>query len=431
MPLPTEDSLKIGLLIPEFPGQTHVSWWRVGQAIRREGISVQMLSTRRSPDADKPVHNFLYAESQQTFYAWPVSAGRVLRRLLASPKGAWQALMYLAQLPESTWAEKLKLLPVWLSAANLCDFAITQDLQHIFVHSCANAAHLVALCHRMGGPAYSLRLGGDLEVYGKDHSAKMAKASFIASASETYLDKLVHEVGVSEDRVFWTWVGVDTRTFTPSPAKPIAQASSEGPFRLATVARLNEFKGYQYVIEALHQIKQQGLDVVYTVAGTGPYRPAIEALIEKLGLQSSVTLVGALGQQQVVDLLRQSDAFVLASFAKGEASPAVVSEAMACGLPVVCTRIGSTHLMIEDQVDGFLVPQADASAITAALSELIRSPEIRNRIGAAALAKSKTFDTQAVAQKLLARMFPEKFPQLLMSTKRHRIVSTPVTKTET
>lgn len=60
-------------------------------------------------------------------------------------------------------------------------------------------------------------------------------------------------------------------------------------------------------------------------------------------------------------------------------------------------------------MDGFLVPQADASAITAALRELIHSPEIRDRVGAAALAQSKTFDTQAVARKLLARMFPEKF----------------------
>ncbi len=80
-------------------------------------------------------------------------------------------------------------------------------------------------------------------------------------------------------------------------------------------------------------------------------------------------------------MLHAAVALVLTSFGQGEAAPVTVLEAMACGLPVVCSRIGGTPDMITDGVDGFLVDQHDIVGIAACMSQLIADPDLAQRIG--------------------------------------------------
>ena len=72
----------VGVLIPEFPTQTHVAWWRVGHAMRSLGVEMQMLSTRRPPLEDT-CHEHLRAESQRTHYCWPPAWRGVLTSWLS------------------------------------------------------------------------------------------------------------------------------------------------------------------------------------------------------------------------------------------------------------------------------------------------------------------------------------------------------------
>jgi len=394
---------KIGLLIPEFPGQTHVAWWRVGSAIRKQGVEVQMLSTRR-PDADSEcAHSFLIDEGKSTFYSWPPKILGVVRSIVSFPKGWWAAINYLTQLEESSALEKIKLIPVLISAANLAQFSRESNIDHIFTHTCANGAHLVAMSYLLGGPSYSLRLGGDLEVYGKDHRSKMKHASFVASSSDKYLEQLTNQVEVSPDRLFWTWVGVDTDIFFPSASS--TYQVSDLP-HIVTVSRLDEAKGHKYILEALAILRDGGLRFRYSIAGSGSFKTEIEENISRLNLNEEVTLVGSLSQDKVIRLLQEADVFVLASINKGEAAPAVICEAMACAVPSVCTIIGSTDRMIEHEVDGLLVSQKDAQAIADALLKLIENPDFYKKVAAAALEKSTIFDCSAVAKKLLERIYP-------------------------
>ena len=62
-------------------------------------------------------------------------------------------------------------------------FSKFKNIQHIHAHSCADAAHIVAMVYAMGGPTYSLHLHGDLQVYGTDHKQKSANALFVAAAA--------------------------------------------------------------------------------------------------------------------------------------------------------------------------------------------------------------------------------------------------------
>ena len=84
-----------------------------------------------------------------------------------------------------------------------------------------------------------------------------------------------------------------------------------------------------------------------------------------------------------------------------DSAPVAVMEAMACGLPPICSIIGGTPDMITDGVDGFLVPQEDVAAIAAATRTLATDPDRRAAMGAAARATAlRAFDHRVNAQKL-------------------------------
>lgn len=395
----------VGLLIPEFPTQTHIAWWRVGDAMRDHGFDVQLLSTRRPPQR-RQCHRQLNEEAARTHYSWPPKPGRVLRTLLTDPRRLQRGLGYLWALGESSLVEKARLLPLILAAADLASYCRERGLEAVFVHSAANAAHLAALSHLMGGPPYALRLGGDMAVYGKDHASKMKHASFVASASPTYFAELRAKAGVIPNRLMWTWVGVDTRRFSTPAGWPKHREGE--PFRILTVARLSGTKGHEDVLRAIALLRSEGINMEYDIVGAGYAQEPLKELCRSLGISERVTFWGARDTDDVLQHLQNSDLLVLASYGRGEAAPAVVCEAMASGLPVISTRIGATPLMIDNGVDGLLVPQRSPEALATALRRVANDPGFLESLRYGALSKSERFDCRDVAQRVLAgfRLMP-------------------------
>lgn len=390
---------KVGLLIPEFPTQTHIAWWRVGKAMRDLGFEVQMLSTR-APAKSKRVHPCLDEEGKRTHYIWPPDFKKVAGCLFRWPLALFRGLGYVLGLRESGLKEKAKRLPLILSAIDLLSYSKERGLDLIFVHSCADAAHVAAMCRLMGGPKYALRLGGDLEVYGKDHRSKMAGASLIVPASRTYIPRIQEEAGVSLEKISWAWVGVDMNKF-----KPTEQTRESGtPLRLATVSRLTRLKGHMYVLRAIKELKDKGIEIQYTIAGSGDYEQAIRQEIEASGLTDQARLVGPLAEDDVVKLLHETDLFVLASYSVGEGTPAAVCEAMACGVPALCTEIGGTRDMINDGDDGFIVPQEDAHAIAEKIEKLAKDPDLLAAISRTAMERRNRFDVLNTAKMILEKV---------------------------
>ncbi|MEO1236575.1 MAG: glycosyltransferase [Planctomycetota bacterium] len=394
--------MKLGLLIPQFPTQTHVAMWRVGDALRRLGHPVEVLSTRR-PAGETARHGFLVEESQRTFYAWPPRVLGVAAQALTSPLGVARCVGYALGLAESSVGERVRTLVKVLPAAlGLARHARRRKLDHLIVHSCADAAHLAAMTHRLTRLPYTLRLGGDLDVYGKDHAAKMRDATLVVPAANNNRDEVRERIGLPDERLLVSTLGVDIERFVPPKH---GRGDDVGTVRLVSVARLNPTKGHADTLAALRRVVDGGVDATLTLAGAGPDHDALVAEVERLGLADRVTLHGPADEAQVIALLQQSDAFVLASFGKGEASPVAVIEAMACGCVPVCSRIGGTPDMVDDGVDGLLFDQRDTETLARHLADLARDPERRRRLGDAARAKAEAeWDCRAVAQRIVERI---------------------------
>jgi glycosyltransferase involved in cell wall biosynthesis len=386
----------IGVLIPEFPSQTHIMFWREVTAIRAAGEDVAVISTKR-PAADACRHSFAEAARREAHYVFPPRPAASALALAGRPVGVARALRYVAGLSGGARKGRLRCLGLLACAADLLDFSRRRRIEHIHVHSCGDAAHIAALCHALGGPPYSLTLHGDLPVYGTDHARKMARAKFVMTAGPHLLGQ-VTAVGVPPGRAIASSMGIDLEAFRDGGRRRLER----GRLRLVTVARLNPCKGHRHALAALRAGLDAGLDLSYTIVGEGPARGDIEGEIRRLGLGANVGMVGSLGEDGVAEALRDADAFLLPSVGEGEAWPVSLMEAMASGLPVVCSIIGSTPEMVSHGVEGFLVPQRDEPALAAAIRQLAEDPERRRRMGEAARARmERGDDCHRTARRLL------------------------------
>ena len=194
-------------------------------------------------------------------------------------------------------------------------------------------------------------------------------------------DYYVDQVGVAARRMRVICNGVDTARFRAAPDRAAARRSAGLPSGLlvGTAGRFATVKNFPMLLSAVAEVRRAHPDVRLVLAGDGVDRPALEAQAEALGFGGAVHFLG--WRTDLPEVLRCLDVFALTSWTEG--LPLVVLEAMACGVPVVSTRVGDIPLIIEAGVTGDLVPAGDVAALSAALGRLVRDETVRRRVGAA------------------------------------------------
>lgn len=208
--------MRIGYLVPEFPSQTHAFFWRELSALREMGHTVTLLSTRRPPH-EACRHAFAEEARAETRYLFPPDVREALRWTFQHAFGAARVGTYVAGLSESPPGRKARVAALAACAAMLCRIAERERLDHVHGHSCADAAHLLALARALGGPSYSLTLHGDLPVYGKDHASKMRGAAFVSAVTRPLQHQIVERVGLPPERVPVIWMTIPS-AFAPTRA---------------------------------------------------------------------------------------------------------------------------------------------------------------------------------------------------------------------
>ena len=386
----------LGYFIPEFPGQTHIFFWRELLAMRELGHDVQLISTRRA-DLGLVKHEFAEPAARETFYLHPPGAEALLYAL-SHPIWLCKALRYLVGLREGGLREKLRVLPFVVYAANLIAYCRRRSIDHVHGHSCANVAHILAMASLGDDLSYSLTLHGGLEVYGNNHPQKMQRATFVATVTRPLQAEVMQATGLSLERVPRISMGVDLSRFTYSDR---TQEQSR-PLRLVTIARLTPGKGHSFALKALHRLHQRGYDFDYAIVGGGEAQDDIQAEIDACGLSAKVRLLGTLSEDQVLETLRDSDVLLLTSYGMFEAAPVCVMEAMATGVPTLTSIIGGTRDMVDDGVNGLLVEQCNVDQIENALTTYLDDRSVVESFGRRAREKAEQhFDSREQARRLL------------------------------
>jgi glycosyltransferase involved in cell wall biosynthesis len=211
----------------------------------------------------------------------------------------------------------------------------------------------------------------------------------VVAVSREVAAYLVREVGVPAARVVTIYNCVDPERFGRDGIQP----PGTGVFGM--VARLNPEKDHRTLIEAFRRVRARRPGARLVLAGDGPERAAIVALVRELRLEPSVELCGRLAD--VRDVLRRLDVYVQASQVEG--LPVAVLEAMASGLPVVASDVGGNAEAVEGGVTGLLVPRRDPEAMAGAMDRLLTDVTMRLEMGRAGRARVQAlFSTEAMLQ---------------------------------
>lgn len=175
---------------------------------------------------------------------------------------------------------------------------------------------------------------------------------------------------------------------------PPAHAAS-----LLFVGRLRYYKGLDTLIRALPQIPAR-----LVVAGIGPMEAEWKALAAELGVAGRISWLGEVSDDDLPALYHAADLFVLPASHKSEAFGLVQVEAMAAGLPVVCTELGTgTSYVNLHGVTGLVVSPRDPDGLAAAINALLADPERRAAMGRAAQARARDeFDLDVMVDRVLA-----------------------------
>ncbi|TAK99049.1 MAG: glycosyltransferase family 4 protein [Rhodospirillaceae bacterium] len=201
-----------------------------------------------------------------------------------------------------------------------------------------------------------------------------AHAAGMITVCQALKDSLVG-LGVAEDRVTVLRNGVDLQSFRRlSDAERTAAREKYGlsGFALGSVGHLIERKGHHLVIEALSKLPGTQL----CIAGAGPEHHRLMALAQTQGVADRVRLLGVLPHSDLPRLYGALDALVLASSREGWAN--VLLESMACGTPVVASRIWGTPEVVSEPAAGILMPERSGAGVAAGVKALMAAMPSRD-----------------------------------------------------
>jgi colanic acid/amylovoran biosynthesis glycosyltransferase len=171
---------------------------------------------------------------------------------------------------------------------------------------------------------------------------------------------------------------IDTGFFSP-PSKEAEAA--ERPLRILSIGRLTWVKGYEYALQAIKLLVEQGIAVEYRLVGDGPYRGPLAFLRHELGLEECVHFSGSQPPSELLGHLAWADIFLHTAVSEGFGN--AVLEAQAMELPVVCSDAGGLPENVSDGQTGYVVPRRNPHALTAKLACLAHNPDLRQRLGRA------------------------------------------------
>jgi glycosyltransferase involved in cell wall biosynthesis/O-antigen/teichoic acid export membrane protein len=193
-------------------------------------------------------------------------------------------------------------------------------------------------------------------------------------------------LGVPADRVHVAYLGVEPSQFQPGARAPEPT--------LLYLGRLKQYKRIEVVLDCLEAVPEAVLEI----AGDGDHRPDLEAEIEHRGLADRVVMHGHVDEDEKAALYARAWVSLTASSAEGWCL--TVMEAAACGTPSAALRVGGLPESIVEGETGVLADSPEELA--ARVRDLVRSPAERDRLGAAAEARARTFTWDRTAEQNLA-----------------------------
>lgn len=267
---------------------------------------------------------------------------------------------------------------------------------HYFYPDGVAAARLGA---RFDVPVVITARGADITAWPKRPFARQriqeagSRAAGVAGVCQSLVDDMV-ALGMDRSKAQVLRNGVDLEHFSPGDREAARQKFGVSGQVIVSVGALIPRKAHHLTIAAVEQLP----GVTALIAGQGPEHEALSQLIARLGVGDRVKLLGPLPHRDLPALYAAADLSVLASSNEGLAN--VLLESIACGTPVVATRVDGAPEVLEDPRAGTMVPVGDCAALTAAIASELANPRSRTDVRLSA----ERFDWTATTAAQLAQL---------------------------
>lgn len=285
-------------------------------------------------------------------------------------------------------ADFLSFLYLALYAAKLLYLLYREKPAIIHIQSCTSAFlrdSLFVVLGKLCGRKIVLHLHG---FYSRRHfafkySILRVYSQFIMNCIDVLI--LLSESFVSEfDAVFPRVRKLAVPNFVPQNTlkeSSLVKKESRSRINVLYVGRLSQLKGTYDLLKAASLLKQDER-VQFLLAGLGGTEADEKRIVSQInrgGLEDRVKLLGYIEGQSKLDLFQDSDIFVLPSYT--EIFPVVIVEAMAAGMPVIATPVGAVPEIIQDGINGFIVPVGDHRSLAERIRYLVQDQEKRLEMG--------------------------------------------------
>jgi colanic acid/amylovoran biosynthesis glycosyltransferase len=420
--------MRIAYLTGEYPRVTDTFIQREVAALRQhgaaDGTTVHTFSVR-SPQSTATLSEAQKAERDRTSYLLPANPWELLSAhaglVIAQPKQYFQALLLAWQTRQLGVRGTLYQMIYFLEAGILAQRLHQQDIAHLHNHFGDSSCTVAMLASALGRFSYSFTLHGP-GIFFEPHrwrlDEKISRAKFVSCISYFCRSQtMIFAPLAAWPNLHIIHCGVDPQQFTPAPADSSVSAESANESanksmadqRLLFVGRLAAAKGLPILLQSLAALKLSCPNIQLTVVGDGPDRAELTSQVQSLGLAAQVEFVGYQSPAAVRGYLQAADVFVMSSFAEGV--PVVLMEAMMSGVPVVATQIAGVSELVEDGINGFLVPPSDPQALSDHIQKLLADAELRQRLGAQGQLKvAQEFNIYHETKKLYQLMVPAAAP---------------------
>ena len=289
------------------------------------------------------------------------------------------------------------LLPFFLLSGILTLWRITSrhKAEVIYAHWVVPNGLIAAVVSRITGIPYIISLhGSDIFVAKKNRLiAKCARWIFSGSSAVTACSRDLRdaavELGAPENTQLVAW-GADPARFSPNlrARAPIEKNITDQPLRITSLGRLVEKKGFTFLISALPSVIKEFPNVQLVIGGNGPLLNRLKHQADEMKVTNYIQFPGEINWEKVPEFLANSDIFVLPSIPDRHGNvdglPTVLLEAMGSAVPVIASDIGGVNLVLNNGINGMIIPPGDSGAIENSIIRLIRDKEMRRNLGKAA-----------------------------------------------
>lgn len=364
--------MKIAYFINQYPAVSHTFIRREILALERIGVTILRFGLR--PSQGDFLHQEDRSELEKTRYvlrAGPVEFIRYLFHWIMRRPFAMMRVSALAA--KMGWRSDRGLarhLAYAIEAAVLASWCVRDKVDHIHAHFGTNSAAIAMLASRLSGISYSFTAHGSEEFEKApllSLDLKLDHAAFAVCVSAFGRSQLMRWSSPDQwEKIKLVHCGLD-RDFLDSSAVAVSSRP-----RFVCVGRLGEHKAQLILVEAVHRLREKGVQCEVVLAGDGPMRPSVEDAIRRLGLEQQFTITGWVPSERVKEEISAARALILPSFS--ENMPVAIMEAMALGRPVISTYIAGIPELVRPGKTGWLVPSSDAESLADAMKEAIEAP---------------------------------------------------------